>query len=299
MSQQITTQFVDQYKSNIMILSQQRGSRLRDCVRNETQKGDRGFYDQVDAVAAVKVTSRHSDTPQIDTPHARRAVDLQNYVWSDLIDDWDKVMVLKSPESEYAQLAGFAFGRAMDEEIIRAATGTALTGHTGATSVALPASQQVAITVGATGGLTNVGLNVDKLIAAKKILDKNEVDAMQPRYIAVRAEQIEDLLNETEVTSADFNTVKALVKGEVDTYMGFNFKRLELLNNGSDANSTTTCFAWSKMGINLAVGMDVKVRIDERNDKNYATQVWANMSIGATRMEEKQVVDIACAEIPS
>ena len=296
MSQQITTAFVDQYTSNVMMLSQQKGSRLRMCVRNESQRGDRGFYDQIDQTAAIKVGTRHSDTPQIDTPHSRRAVDLQPYVWADLIDDWDKVLVLKDPRSEYAQNAAWAMGRSMDEEIIRAALGTAKTDHTGSTNTALPASQEVAVGEGATGGLTSVGLNVDKLIKSKFILDRNEVDPMMERYFVCQAQQISDLLNEVEVTSADFNTVKALAQGAIDTYMGFKFIRLELLD--TDADGVTDCFAFSRQGILLAVGQDVQGRITERDDKNYATQVWCRMNIGATRMEEKQVVKVPCDETP-
>jgi hypothetical protein len=297
MSQQITTAFVDQFTANIMMLSQQKGSRLRSAVRNETQRGDKAFYDQIDEVAAQKVTSRHSDTPQIDTPHARRAVNILPYVWADLIDDWDKVMLLKDPRSEYAQNGAWAMGRAMDEAIIEAATGTALTGHEGTTSTSLPASQQIAVTVGAASGVTNAGLNVDKLIEAKLILDKEEVDPSQPRYIVCSAQQIADLLNETEVTSRDFNTVQALVRGQVDSFMGFNFIRTELLTLNSSTD-IRTCFAFSRQGLLLAVGQDIQGRITERDDKNYATQVWCRMTIGATRMEEEQVVEIPCDESP-
>jgi len=71
MSSQITTAFVQQYSANIQMLSQQMGSLLRDRVRLESVVGKNAFFDQVGSVTAVLRTSRHSDTPQIDTPHAR------------------------------------------------------------------------------------------------------------------------------------------------------------------------------------------------------------------------------------
>lgn len=297
MSQQITTAFVDQFTANIMMLSQQKGSRLRMCVRNEVQRGNRAYYDQIDETVAVDITSRHQDTPQIDTPHARRAVDITPSAVADLIDDWDKVMLLKDPKSEYAQNMAWALGRKMDQTLIAAATGNAFTGHEGTTVTPLPASQQVPVGTGATGGLTSVGLNVDKLIATKLILDKEEVDPSQPRYMTVSAQQIADLLNETEVTSRDFNTVQALVRGDVNAFMGFEFVRTELL--GIDNTSgIRTCFAHSKMGLLLAIGQDIQGRITERDDKNYATQVWCRMTIGATRMEEEQIVEVPCDETP-
>ena len=86
MSSNITTAFVQQYSANVQMLSQQMGSLLRDKVRQESVVGKSAFFDQVGSVTAVEKTSRHSDTPQIDTPHARRRVSLADYEFADLID---------------------------------------------------------------------------------------------------------------------------------------------------------------------------------------------------------------------
>ncbi len=79
MSTYITDAFVQQYSANIFHLSQQKGSRLRSCVRNESQKGKAAFYDRMASVAAVVRTSRHGDTPQIDTVNSRRMVSMADY----------------------------------------------------------------------------------------------------------------------------------------------------------------------------------------------------------------------------
>ena len=215
MSTQVTTAFVQQYSANVQMLSQQRGSLLRDTVRSETMVGKNAFFDQVGKATAVKRTTRHGDTPQIDTPHARRRMSLVDYEYADLIDDQDKVRMLIDPTSTYAQAAASAMGRAMDDEIIAAATGTAFTGETGSTSTALPSGQQIAH--------GSADLTLAKLITAKKTLDLASVDPSIPRYIAVGPNQIEALLNNTTVTSSDFNIVKALVQGEIDTFLGFKF----------------------------------------------------------------------------
>ena len=97
MSIQITTAFVQQYSANIQMLSQQMGSLLRDKVRVESVVGKNAFFDQVGSVTAVLKTSRHSDTPQIDTPHSRRRVSLADYEFADLIDQQDKVRLLIDP----------------------------------------------------------------------------------------------------------------------------------------------------------------------------------------------------------
>ena len=285
MSSQVTTAFVQQYSANVQMLSQQRGSLLRDAVRSETMVGKNAFFDQVGKATAVKRTTRHGDTPQIDTPHARRRMSLVDYEYADLIDDQDKVRMLIDPTSTYAQAAASAMGRAMDDEIIAAATGTAFTGETGSTSTTLPSGQQIAH--------GSADLTLAKLITAKKTLDLASVDPSIPRYIAVGPNQIEALLNNTTVTSSDFNTVKALVQGEIDTFLGFKFI---VTNRLALASNIRTCFAWAEDGLALGIGKDVTARIDERADKGYATQVYYCMSIAATRMEEEKVVSIACDE---
>ena len=285
MSTQVTTAFVQQYSANVQMLSQQMGSRLRDAVRVENMTGKNAFFDQVGKATAQKRTTRHADTPQIDTPHARRRVSLVDFEYADLIDDQDKVRMLIDPTSAYAQAAAAAMGRAMDDEIIAAALGTAFTGETGSTATSLPAAQQIA------NGSADMSLA--KLREAKKILDLADVDPSIPRYIAVGPDQIEALLADTNVTSSDFNTVKALVQGEVNQFMGFNFI---VTNRLAKSGNIRSCFAWAEDGLALAVGRDVMARIDERSDKGYATQVYYCMSIGSTRMEEEKVVQIDCDE---
>jgi len=291
MSTQVTTAFVQQYSANVQMLSQQMGSRLRDAVRVENVVGKNAFIDQIGSATAALRTSRHADTPQMDTPHDRRRLSLADYEYADLVDDQDKVRMLIDPTSSYARAAAAAMGRAMDDVIITAATGTANTGETGSGSATLDATNN---SVGSAS--SNDGLTLAKLREAKRKMDLNDVDPSIPRYIAVGPKQIEDLLGDTTVTSSDFNTVKALVQGELDTFMGFRFIMSNRLT--VDSNDIRKCFAWAEDGLTLGIGKDISARIDERADKGYATQVYYCMSIGAVRMEEDKVVQIFCDETP-
>jgi len=65
MSTQVTTAFVQQFSSNIQLLSQQMGSLLRGSVDSESVVGEKAFFDQVGKAAAAQRTSRHADTPLI------------------------------------------------------------------------------------------------------------------------------------------------------------------------------------------------------------------------------------------
>ena len=286
MSTQITTAFVEQYSANVQLLSQQSGSLLRDKVRVESVVGKNAFFDQIGSVTATVRSSRHSDTPQADTPHSRRRVSLVDYEFADLIDDLDKVRMLADPTSSYAQAAAYAMGRAMDDAIMAAAAGTAYTGVAGGTSTSLPSGQKI-LEAG------TAGLTIAKLRQAKKILDLGDVDPSISRYIIVGPKQIDDLLGTTEVTSSDFNTVKALAMGDINSFLGFNFIVSNRLNL---ASSKRDCIAFAQDGLLLAVGKDVTARIDERSDKGYATQVYYSAAFGATRMEEAKVVQVQAYE---
>lgn len=302
MSSQITTAFVQQYKAEVQHLSQQQGSRLADKVRLVSQKGESAFYDRLGKATAVRKLVRHSDTPQIDSEHSRRRVTLVDYEWADLLDKEDVRRLLMDPAGEYAQAAVWALGRVKDDVLIAAANGSAWGGQSGSTEVTLPNAQKVH----SVGGAALVDANVDWLRAIKKKFDAADVDENIRRYGAITSSQLSSLLDETQITSMDYNSIRALVMGQINTYLGFEFVRTEQLDQQVDALSfdTTTgaagsgtsgiasrrCPFWAKDGLLLAVSDDIQVEIGPRPDKSYATQVYASLGLGATRMEEVKVV---------
>ena len=290
MSIQITTSFVEQYSSNVTMLSQQMGSKLRGSVDVENINGKNAFFDQVGVTAAQIRTSRHGDTPQIDTPHSRRRLSLADYEWADLVDDVDKVRMLIDPTSSYAKAAAAAMNRSIDDVIITAMNASANTGVAGGTSTALPSTQKTATSD------QSDGLTIAKLLSAKKIMDNNDVDPSLKRYIVCGPQQISDLLGTTSVTSADFNTVRALSTGEVNSFLGFEFIMSTRLNKDATNTTDRLVFAYTEDAIKLGIGKDIAAKISERADKSYSTQVYYCMSLGAVRMEEKKVVQIPCHE---
>jgi hypothetical protein len=286
MSYEITTAMVEQYSANVQILMQQKESRLRPLVRVEAGVvGKNAFFDQLNATAAVKRTSRHVDTPLVSTPHVRRRVTLADYDWADLVDNMDLKKVLTDPTSKYAVNARNAMNRAMDDALIAAALATAYGGVDGSTSYAFDTSYNVV-------SAASAGMTTAKLRSAKQILDGNEVDD-EDRFCIIGSKQLQDLLGSEEVTSSDYASVKALVNGQVDTFLGFKFVRSERLTLSS---TTRKCIAGQKNSLLLAIGLDVITDVGPRRDKNMAVQVYLGMSIGATRMDEKGIVEIDCIE---
>lgn len=297
MSVEIDKALVQSYRSNIEIKFQQRGSRLRPFVRVENQAAEFDFYDRVTATEAVEVVSRHADTPLISTPHDRRRVALRDFDWADLIDRKDKIRMLADPTSSYVTNAVWALGRKMDDIIIEAAFGTAFTGKTGATTVTFPAGSEIAVNYVESGAAADSNLTIGKLRRARYLLDKEEVTTEEGQYDLIFVcdpSQIQSLLRTTEVTSSDYNTIKALVQGEIDTYMGFKFVKSNRLTK--DGSNVRDCIAYEKDGLLLAVGLEIMVDVGPRRDKRNSVQCYVCGSFGSTRMWEEKVLRVKCDE---
>jgi hypothetical protein len=269
----IDNAFVEAFKSNVVMLSQQKPSKLRPCVSEMTVKGELANVERLGAVEAVEKTTRHTPTPVLDAPHSRRKFGMSDFQWADLIDQEDQLRILISPKSEYAQAGAWAMNRQYDNLIIAAMGGNATDGD--GASVALPAGQKVT----AAGAM-----DMDAVLAAKQVLDENEVDSSD-RFMVCSAADMMAMLGTTEVASSDFNTVKSLVRGEFSTWLGFTWIQTELLPDNK-------AYAWHKSGMRLGVGRDVVTRIDARLDVSYATQVYLAFTAGATRVEDEKVVEI-------
>ena len=283
MANTISKAFVQQFQDNLIHLAQQKGSRLRSSVNEESVTGEKFHFERLGTVAAVAKTTRHTNTPVLDVPHSRRTLSMSDFHWADLIDNEDKVRMLVNPESHYAKSGANSMARAIDDLIIAAVTGNATDGD--GASIVLPEDQKIA------HGST--GLTLAKLIKAKEILDGNDIDPDEERYMVLGSKQVSNLLNTTEVKSSDYNSIKALVQGDIDTFMGFTFLRSERLNL---ASTQRKCFAYTKSAIGLGIGSDVKTKIDVRPDKSYAHQVYLSFVAGATRIQDECVVEVLCTE---
>jgi len=297
---QIPEHYVTEFDKNWSHLVQQRMSKLRERVTIDKVHGKEKSYNQLGAADFQPVTVRAGETRITDTPTAKRWLRPYPHDKADLLDEQDAEYLgdIIVPTSPLMVNHDMAYGRLLDSIIVSAALGTAYTGETGTSGVALPSSQEVAVTFGTDGSPANSGLTVEKLIQAKYLFDDANVPDEDPKFIAVGAKQLQDLLRETEVTSSDYNTVRALVAGEVNTFMGFTFVKVDKAFFPYDAaTKIRKIVAWSKSGVTLSDG-GKKGHIDVRPDKSHAIQVRSVASVGATRNEEQKVVAIYCDEEP-
>lgn len=302
MSTQIPIAFVDQFLANILVLSQQKPARLRACCRMEPITGDTMYVERLGPKDAVLNTTRHGETPISDADHTRRRLTMADYdVPADLIDKPDKLKLLIDPQSVYARNQVFSLNRAIDDVIITALGGPAYGGHAGATTInnydsdecRLITSDGAIVTAGSDHtDTTETALTIAKLLTCKQLLDDGEIDEDRQRYFLCNPYNINQLLNTTEVKSADYNTVRALAQGQIDTFMGFKFLKSTRLSADGTDTAATNCYAFAQDSIVLAVAQEPNVDISIRNDLRNAIQVYSTLSIGATRVEGPAVVEI-------
>lgn len=300
MSVNIPSIFAQQFSTNIQLLLQTKGSKLRDAVTTGSHVGEQASpVDQVGSINATRVTTRFSNMPRTDATVDRRWVYPVDYDVNQLIDSFDKLRLVTDPTSAYVTNATYALGRAIDAELISAFFGTAKTGKTGSTSTSFLTGNVVPVN---TGG-TDSGMNVPKLRFAKKLLMANEVDLdNDPIYCAITAKEADELLNEIQVISSDFNGADrpVLMDGKVTRFLGINFihcEPLATLGAGTDdqSGSSTQIPMWAKSGMYLGMWADMAIDVSQRKDiQSLPFQAYAKMTVGATRLEEKKIVKIWC-----
>lgn len=298
-----------QFGSNVYHTAQQKVSRLRGLVNFDSFIGEGKFYDRLGTTEVYEKSGRFSETQWTDVEWSRRRLNFRDYRWAYPVDSADKLRLLHSPESEVAISARAAFGRKMDEIIVNAALGTSYAGKEGTIPVVLPDAQKI----GATDGTVFSKLSLETLRIVRQLFWENEAIMSESEEINLvcTGSDIMNLLRDPNITSADYNTVRALVNGTINSFMGFRFTRIEFLPQLTAAVTTfvpatgaitgggatlpigsNRCFAFVKDGIQMAMNEDVMARVDERPDKDYLTQVYMKMAMGGMRMEEVKVVEI-------
>jgi len=273
-----------------MFLLGQKQSRLAPFVDRIDYRGERKSFNRIGDVTAAETTVRHDDTTWSDVSMDLRWIYHTPYSVSQPLDEWDSTNLgeVSLPDSALVAQHAAAFNRGCDDNLIAAALGNAKTGKLGTTDVALPAAQKIA--AGATG------MTLAKLISTLDILDDadelDDSDGEPGRVFCWTVQQRSELLNTAEVKSADYNTVKALAEGKIDTFMGFKFKIIKRL---PESGGTRSCVAWQRGAMKqLCDKRGTSIAI--RHDKNDAVQVRTAWRLGAVRIYDEAVVQIDCTE---
>jgi hypothetical protein len=286
--------FIQEFNNSLDVIARNQIPKLLQAVTLDQTGAEFKYYDRLGDISVAKKKGRLSDTEWEDPQHSRRRVQPEDYIKHLPLDHSDKLRLAISPESDYAASLVRGMNRAIDLEVVRAATGVVYSGKSGSGTVSFPSSQQVAVNFVETGGPTDSNLTIGKLRRARLLLDEQEaVMDGEPQHLILSASQMNSLLRTTETTSADFNTVKSLVNGSLDTFMGFKFIVSQQIKKTGNNRSV---LAFPKSAIKFCWLDPVKGRIAERADKDYALQISIMASFAAVRMWEEKVVEILCDE---
>jgi len=226
--------------------------------------------------ATVRVPQ--TDVTPLNVTYSQVTATMSDYIAAEYSDIFSQQKVNFDERRELVQVVGNAIGRRMDQLVLDALNASATT-----------------LTVATTIGGAGTNMNIEKLIETKKLLDANNVPS-EGRCMIIHANNLAGMLGETEITSADFATVKALVSGEVDTFMGFKFVTLgDRDEGGLPLPSTRTCFAFHKDAMGMGIGMNQKSEINYVPEKT-SFLVSSMFSAGAVAIDDEGIVKISCTE---
>ena len=240
MSVNVTTAAIEQFRS--LVHMQFQGQQMLANTTNESQNllGDSFQIPIMQRAMAKLRTGSATDVVPVNTDYSVATLSPLKYDYADYVDEFDQRLVNFDEENYLVKNAAYALGRRLDQIKIDAlyASGT---------------SNTVAVTtagIGVTGDDAEI-LNATKLKAASKHMTANGVPPGD-RYLAINAEGLYQLMADEEVTNSDYNTLRVLMSGQMDSYMGFNVIVIPDNEEGGLPSTTVSsetirhAFAWDK-----------------------------------------------------
>ena len=279
MAVSISNAFVTLFDSEVKQAYQ--GQRLLAGVTRE-RAGVEGSTVKFPKIGKGSATIRvpQTDVTPLNVSYSQVTATMEDYIAAEYSDIFNQQKVNFNERQELVQVVSGAIARRMDQVVLDALAAASSPG-----------------TVGNDIGGTDSNLNIEKLREAKKILDQKNVPS-DGRTMLIHANSLSALLGETEVTSADFASVKALVTGDVNTFMGFNFITFGDRDEGGlavDGSSDRTIFAFHRDAVGLGIGMGQQSRVDYIPEKT-SFLVASMFSAGAVAIDDEGIVKITCRE---
>jgi len=278
MAQQLSTAFVTLFDAEVK-QAYQGTAVLRPAirVRSGVEGSSYKFPKIGKGVAQVRIPQ--TDVTPLNVSYGQVTATLSDYIAAEYSDIFSQAKVNFDERSELVKVVSSAVGRRQDQLILDAL-------------IASSTSNTVASSIGG----ANTNMNLDKLLAAKKALDTKNVP-MDNRHIIIHANNLAGMLGETKVTSSDFNSVKALVNGELNTFLGFTFHTVGDRDEGGLPLSSgdRKVYAFHRDAIGMAEGIAPKTEINYIPEKT-SWLVTALFSAGAVAIDSEGIVEITCDE---
>jgi hypothetical protein len=298
MSENLSKLFTTQYSNILTLKLQQTTSKLRGRVMEGSHVGKQASPIQYAGAVQMKpVQGRFAPIGRQDIDFVRRWVTPVDKDANQLIDTLDKLKTTIDPQAQEMAAAAAAVQREYDDRLIAGAYGSALLGTDGAsftteTWASISSSWQVASTFGSAAAS---GLTVAKMIEAKRIMRKAQVDMEAESLTWVTNSQGEsDLLNQVQVVSTEFSDRPVLTDGKVTRLLGWDIVYSERLPSASNVRSN---IPFAKSGLYLGIWNERIDDVSQRKDLSaHPWQIYTLMSCGAVRLEPGRLLECLCAD---
>lgn len=278
--------FIYSYERRAEMLLQQMDSRLEPYVFiPETATGKKKMIvEQYGAVEAAEVTQRNQPATFTDVPHDARWVTPRDYFINSPVDEFDVQRRLTDPSGEYqkSQVAGIK--RKMDDAILNAFFGDAMTGEDGNTTTTFSGDGGTTVAVGTTG------LTIDKMRAGKTNLRAAEaLENGDMVIMAIAAQQHDDLMGQTQLVNLDYSSRPRLENDEIVSFLGTRVIDSQRLLTASGDQRVPM---WCKSGMACQKWKGVSVKVENRPDLVNTKQIKTIATFDATRLQGGKVVEI-------
>lgn len=255
-------------------------AKLRDTVRVKTGVvGSTHRFPKMGAGMASKRV-KQTDVVPMNLQHSNATAMLEDWNAAEYTDVFDEAKTNISERQELAASIAKAIGRREDQLIIDALEATATT-----------------LSVATSVGGADTDLNVDKLRRIGRLLGEGGVDEDEMVTFIGSYFGKEALLGQTEITSADYNSVRALTNGEVNHFLNMDFKWIASRAEGGldKTGNDRSNFAYAKSAVGHAIGMDQRMEVNYIPTK---TSWLANMmfSAGSVEIDAGGVVEVTTRE---
>ena len=322
LDEQQRLRYTDAFTAELTSLLQQNQNFIESHGVRKSWVGERLAYYRIQPINLKTQPGRLSDTVLEEASYDKRWISANAHsvaIGKDFQDDIRSST--GDPSPAIVREAMFGVNRKKNEVFINALIGDAYVGNDGTETVSLPTSQKIGANFVREGTPKAVGLTIDQLKRARRKLVESHaiggMDGMMKRtgdvsmadaVLLLTQAQLEDLTDNVEVNSIDYNVLRSLSTGEPASFMGFHFLRIQdfgKLGNTflplSTANNvmTRTCVAYAPSAFCYGYKTEPFTKISTRDDKNLATQIYTHIDFGAVRDQEGMVVTIDCLESSS
>jgi hypothetical protein len=281
MSKQLSAAAIAGFDADVKQAYQGMGKLRRTCRIKTGVTGSTYRFPKIGkGVATPRVTQ--TDVIPMNVAHTNATATLTDWNAPEYTDIFDQAKTNVEEQKALSMVIGGAITRREDQLILDALDAASTT-----------------LTVASSIGGANTNLNTAKYREAKRLLDTNGVPA-SPRFFVVHATNLYGLLGDTTATSADFNTIRALVEGTINTWLGFETIMIEDRDEGglplSSGDRTTYAYHGGPMGaMGHAVGVDFRTEVNYIPEK---TSWLANglFSAGSVAIDATGIVEVTCDE---